>query len=735
MILALMVIRIAPPELFSFNIGAITLLDAAKSLEKLHEINILNRAQVAIMGSAGIVSTKKINDKGTGYVYIGTNTELQMDTHLESCTQVYNGGILTIKDNGTSRFAIKRHIDVYGRINGSDGIDLFFGSNAGNWTMHPSSSPRKMRFRSLTVQENSGIILDSNESEIAWKIEADADRDIEFKANSLLLSSNFDSIKGKKISFQKGSKAELNENSGRLSHFQADRVFTEGTLELGAVKFGSTLRKFHVGGSGYVHVSTSEFSLKEFICEGSMIFVNDTGISTDTWTVGPTGNVAFRNAKRSIVLQTHTLKVNGVFNPGKLSTGTGWQLLEVGPAGLFTFSSNTTVIIDQLEVSGTVKVNGTISLQKRDFSGKSLINITSGGKFFLDGYSPCVNRSKYSGVSELLALNVTVNGIFHVGKMSLGPGWDNLHVGPNGDVAFIPSGHVKIDRIAVAGNLRTDTISVLKSKSSGTEEVETFEIDSTGTVELNCSPDNTGNLANYTNATAKDHASQLFAKTVRIDGSFVARKLYMGLGWDNFSVGATGHFTVYPIGWFSFDKCDLNGKMTSQGHLEIQGKSLSYLTRLHVGSSGHLKSIVGATDIFVDDLLVEGKFETGLLSIGRGIKSLSVTGSISFNHTKEFNINVTTINGTLETWTPFTSSGRFLGQQLDVNGVIKVNYQGVPQEDDGLTPSILLVDVVSVQGSAYFGSLDLTSNDVSIAGLLSADNGGALGNKGKGTVH
>lgn len=686
-----------------------------------------------IAGEDGTVASEKLNDDGTGYVYIAPKARLQLETHLESCSQVYYEGALAIQNNGTSKFAIKRHFDNYGAIHGTDRIDIFYGSNGGNWTMHPTSTPRWIKLRSLTVKENSGIILASDGNEIGWRIEADSDKNIEFEAGTFLLSTRFETLRGKRISFQTGSRIMLNNQSGLNSSLMVENMLIDGIAELGTVTFGSSLRTFHVGTSGRVSVNTALFSLNEFLCNGTMSFINDVAISSDIWTVDSSGNVIFANTTKHVILQAHTVKVQGIFNPGKLSTGTGWQLLNVGPGALFTFSSNTTVIIDILDIAGTVRINGTIELQKRDYSGKSLVTIANGGKFILDEYSPCVNSTKYSGTSQLLALNVTVNGLFHVGKMSLGPGWDNLMVGPSGDVAFIPAGHVKIDRIKIEGKFRTDTTTVIKSKTTATEEMETFEILSSGSVELNCAPDTETSLTSNTSfAFERDHASQLFAKEVRIDGSFVTRKLYIGLGWDLLTIGTTGSFTVHPIGWFSFDVFTVYGKLTSQARLEIQGKSSIYLARMHVGTLGHFKSAPNASDIFVDELIVDGRFETGLLSIGRGIYNLTVNGRMTFNHEKDFRINTTIINGTLETWTPFTSLGRFIGELMDIKGVMKINYQGAPQQDGGLTPSVMIIDTVLISGSALFGSLDLTSKSVSVSGLLSADYGGAMTNKGTG---
>ena len=698
-------------------------------------MSIRNGAQVIFSGDNAVWASEKINDDGSGYVYVAPKTQLRLETHLESCIQVYKGGAFAIQNNGTSSFAIKRSFNVYGAVYGIERIDLFFGSNEGNWTMHPSATPRWLKFRSLTMREKSGLILESNDTQTGWRIEVDGDQNIQLEGSNILLSSKFEYLKAKKISFQKGTTVEFNQNSVlALSSIRVEDLSVEGSVDFGLVDFGSVLQKFHVGQSGRITVATQSFSLKEFVCNGSMSFVNDTMISTDTWSIGPAGQVHFLNMNRFVVLQAHTLKIDGIFNADKLSTSTGWQLLQVGPAGFFTFVTNSSVIIDTLDIRGIVRINGTIKLQKRDFSGKSLIFIGEGGKFVLDKYSPSVDRTNYTGISELLALNVTVNGIFHVGKMSLGPGWDNLVVGPKGDIAFIPEGHVKVDRLITEGKLRTDTITVFKSKTAGTEEMETFDIRSGGVVELNCAPDTNINVLTNSSDAAKNHASQLFAKHARIDGSFVARKLYIGLGWDTFNMGARSSFTVHPIGWFSFDECKINGKFTSQADLEIQGKSSQYLQRMHVMSLGHLQSVNNATDILINELIVEGRFETGFLSIGRGMENLTVSGTMSFNHKTEFKINKTVITGTLETRTPFTSSGRFLGDSLDVRGIMRIDYQGSPQQDDGNTPSIFVVTSVDVSGSASFGSLDLSSSYVNVRGTLSVDNGGALANKGKGRL-
>ena len=693
-----------------------------------------NGAQLLVTGS-GKLQTDQINDDGRGFVYIGPNTEVELETHLESCTHVYHGGKLAISNNGTTKFMIKRHLDVYGIFAVGYPMELYYGQNVGNFTMRGSSTPKNLKFRSVTVSKSSGLILETDDSQTPWTIELDADKNLEFGENSFFVASKLDSIGAKKLNFLANSKILINQGLALNASLFTEDVYLDCTSDLGLVNFASNLQKFVVGSSGDVKLITSLLSLKTFTSNGSLTFLDNIHVIAETFSIGPIGKVIFANTSVPTILQVHTLTVNGFFNPGKLSTGDGWQLLSVGPDGYFTFTTNHTVIIDTLIVAGKLQINGSINLQKRDMSGKSLINIAQGGSFLLDDFIPCTNRTKYSGTSEILALNVTINGIFHAGRINIGPGWDNLIIGPKGDFAFIPGSHVKVNRVTIGGKFRTDTKVVMKSKSAVSEEIEIFHINDGGSVELNCSPVIGNVVINASkNATTiqKNYASQIFATDVRIDGTFKARKLYMGLGWTRLTIGSKGSLNVHPIGWFSFDVFSVYGTLVSISDLEIEGKSTVKLPLLHIGTSGHLKCTENKTDILVDAMLVEGRFETGLLAIGSGMTKLNVSGVMTFNHIKQFLINTTIIGGTLETWTPFTSSGKFMGQDLTVTGTMKVNYQGTPQQENGLTPSVFVVNRVQFIGSVYFGSLHLTSDDVTVSGLLSADYGGALANKGPG---
>ena len=718
-----------------FSVGSVTWLPVSPELNNLTEIIIKNGANTLIRGD-GVVSVDKINDDGSGFLYIGENVTLQLRTHLESCTHVYRGGALAIENNGTSAFAIKRHFDNYGSLSGAERVELFYGENVGNLTMRAGSGPRLLRFRGLTVRENSGLILESVGNETSWKLEADLDKDVIWEARSYFLAQMLSSLRAKRLRFLADTKIVINQGYGSNTSFVADEIFFDGETKLETLVVKSALQLFSIGSVGNVDLATSHLSVKDFQCNGTLQFKGDIRIETGTWSVGPVGKVLFVNASLPIVLQAHTLTINGYFNPGHISTGTGWQLLQIGPSGVFTFVSNSSVIIDILNIAGVLRINGTINLQTRDYAGNSLITVQEGGSFVLDEFVPCSNRTKYTRTSEILALNVTVNGVFHAGRISEGPGWDRVTVGPRGDFAFIPGGHINVDRVFIDGKFRTDTMVVLKGKTGLSEEIETLRVNDGGYLELNCAPEVTSapisNTSTNSSQSAEDHASQLFAKAVDIDGSFISRKLYIGRGWDSLDIGLKGNFTVHPIGWFSFNRFNLLGKMTSEASLEVQGKDTEYLPQLYIGEKGYLKSLVNYTDIFVDELIVKGKMEIFLLSIGKGMQNLTVTGVIAFNQTKEFKVNTTTIDGSMETWTPFTPTGKFIGQQLNVAGTLKVNFNGKPQQDDGLTASLFILKQMVVSGSAYFGSLHLTADDVIITGLVSVDYGGAMSSKGKG---
>ena len=689
-----------------------------------------------ILKGTGGLQFNSINDDGSGFLYIGASTQLSLNTRLESCTQVYNQGTLAVANNGTSKFVIQRHLNVYGLLDIASQTELYYGEKYGNLTMQSTSSPSHLRLRSLTIRPNSGLILMGHASG-SWSIEMDSDKSIRFEDNTFFLASNLSLVKANSLEILQGAKVRINEGYSHNATIQVQILQSNGDTYLGVVNLSYPLtghQRLLVGQSGQMHLRTDRLDLSNFVCNGSMVFSGNLQIVTNTFDIGPTGKVLFTNKTSATVLQAHTIYVEGVFSPGLLSTGSGWQLLSIGPLGDFKFSTNNTVVIDILKIAGKLAIGGPIKLQKRDYSGKSLISIESGGSFILDNYSPCVNGTKFNGTSEILALNVTINGVFYAGRMNIGVGWDNLVVGSRGDLAFIPSGHVKIDQISVSGKLRTDTKVVIQSKAAGSEEMRKFHVNQGGLVQFNCAP-----LTSYIELNSSQNstelrstASQLFAKDVDIKGMFNADRLYMGLGWDRLYIGAQGSFTVYPIGWYSFDYCTIDGKFTSLSHLEIEGKSAKKLPLLRVGTTGHLKSVTNNTDILVEHLLVEGTFETGLLSIGTGLIHMNVTGSMTFNQTKQFLVNTTVISGSLQTWMPFTSSGKFIGQSLVVTGTVKVDYEGVPQQSAGLTSSMFIVNNVTVSGSMLVGSLHLASDNVMISGVLSGSYGGALANKGPG---
>ena len=525
-----------------------------------------------------------------------------------------------------------------------------------------------------------------------------------------------------------------------MTSIRVPQLLINGSLLLANLIQEVTWRKFYIGPSGNVIIKnyTDTLKIDNLDNMGKLYFGRALHIVGIKLTVGSYGSLSWETSQTAI-LRLHTVIVNGTFTAGPIFTGSGWELLHVGPKGDFSFSSNSTVMIDLLNIAGKVNVSGILSLQKRDNSGKSIIFIDSGGSMYLDSYAPCTDRFTPSGTSDLFALNVTLNGKFYGGRINVGTGWDNLVIGPTGDLAFIPYHHFKVNRITVQGKFRTDTNIIVKSKMSGTEELEFFKTEAGSHVEFSCSPkkivSNITQGQNSTNSTkVTSTVSQLFAKRVLIGGFFNPRELYIGLGWDTFGIGSQGHFDVYPVGWYSVDTCDVLGKLTSRSRLELRGKSITKIPRVIIGPVGHLKSINETTDVIADDVIVKGKFETGILAIGNGLNNLNVSGTMTFISRKEFNIITTTISGLVETRTPFSTTGRLKGTSLIITntGIMRIDYQNIPQQLEGQTNSFLLIEEVNIKGKAYFGSLIMTSNNVSISGLLSVDWGGALASHGPG---
>ena len=248
-----------------------------------------------VVTGTGALHTDRINDDGSGFLYVGPNTEVELKTHLESCTQVYYGGQLSVANSG--RFSIKRHLDVYGYFSVGSSVEMYYGESVGNFTMLASSTPKTLKFRNLTVLKSSGLILETDGSQTAWKIELDSDKNLEFRENSFFIASKLDAVSAKKFNFLAHSKIRLNQAFSFNASLSTEELYVDGTVALGIVHFASNLQKFVVGNSGNVRMTSSHLALKSFACSGSITFLNNIHMRTDAFLVFLLGSVFSANAR------------------------------------------------------------------------------------------------------------------------------------------------------------------------------------------------------------------------------------------------------------------------------------------------------------------------------------------------------------------------------------------------------------------------------------------------------
>ena len=289
----------------------------------------------------------------------------------------------------------------------------------------------------------------------------------------------------------------------------------------------------------------------------------------------------------------------------------------------------------------------------------------------------------------------------------------------------------RIDRIQISGNLEVENqVSIRGFSSNRTQDVN---IDKGGSVKLMSRV--------YDVSCGKNKVfSEVQAHRLHVEGLLRAGALSIRDGLDTLRIEDSGDFQFYPIGNFSFDVFNVNGKMSSFGDVVLKGRSSNRIPHAFFGprAVGVLKKCFDRSHIEAVRVTVNGQLSTGPLSVSPYWRELLVTGTFNFLPSESFNITTTTVSGTMRTLKPFKDSLPLVGDSLNVNsgGLLSLNYQqNLDDPSSGSSPStIRMRNTVSISGRLEAGSLNIFADDltVSSSGLVTVDWGGFASNQGPG---
>lgn len=521
---------------------------------KLEQIELSRGGQLVIAGSAKNLTVSSITDDNTGHLYLLSFVQLQLNSLLSPCAQIFHGAELVLSDTNPN-VSLERSVDIYGRLTINGDPTVYVGKEQGVVTMHPGSSPNVLKFGELIIESMGQLRLlnyDTQSPESCrWSVSTSGSR------FTLSDSSAMDvkcpcNLTGDQMTMGVDSALKIEGNSS-ASYVSMNDVKISGTFNPGVLSLlegWKTLRIERYGDLtffpyGDVRLDTF-YSNGNFHVEGAVFFRGRDPAVTRTIEVDEYGSVQFdlpltsdslafvqNNSQKfgshgrlslngTSLVHADIVVVRGMWLPKKLEIEPGWKELTVEQGGLFHFDPVGEFHLNRFHLNGDVK-----SLNAVKMAGLSQERIRQCEVGF---YGVALIESV--DLTTIPCHEVFLSGTLRVGNLSIGSLWDNLTVnGTNGRFYFETSEPLNINQTRVSGLMETASAVGPNAPLTG----DSFIIESTGTVSIHYQALPSAVVHGAINST-------LHVTTVQVDGLFKLGSLY--LVTDNLSVGSSGRISV-----------------------------------------------------------------------------------------------------------------------------------------------------------------------------------------------
>ena len=521
---------------------------------KLEQIEISRGAQLVIAGSSKNLTVDSITDDNTGHLYLLSSVQLQINSLLSPCAQIFHGAELALSDLRPN-VSLERSVNIYGGLTIKGDPIVYIGKEQGVVTMHPGSGPNELKFGELIIESMGHLRLlnyDTQSPESCrWSVSTSGSR------FTLSDSSKMDikcpcNLTGDQMTMGLNSALKI-EGSGSVSYVSMNDVKISGTFDPGILSLlegWKTLRIERYGGMSFfpfgdVRLDTF-YSNGNFHVEGVVHFRGRDPTVTRTIKVDEYGSVQFDlplTSNSMAFVQNNTLEfgshgrlslngtslvhadivvVDGTWLPKKLKIEPGWKELTVEQGGMFHFDPVGEFHLNRFHLYGDVK-----SLNAVKMAGLSQERILQCEVGF---YGVVLIESV--DLTTIPCHEVFLSGTLRVGNLSIGLLWDDLTVnGTNGRFYFETSEPLNINRTRVSGLMETGSAVGPSAPLTG----DSFIIEPTGTVSIHYQAQPSRVVHGAINST-------FHVPTVQVDGLFKLGSLY--LVTDNLRVGSTGRISV-----------------------------------------------------------------------------------------------------------------------------------------------------------------------------------------------
>lgn len=521
---------------------------------KLEQIEISGGAQLVISGSAKNLTVDSITDDNTGHLYLVAPMQLQINSLLSPCAQIFHGAELVLSDIKPS-VSLERSVDIYGALTIDGAPSVYMGKEQGVVTMHPGSSPNVLKFGELNIESMGHLQLlnyDTHSPESCrWSVSTSGSR------FTLGDSSKMDvkcpcNLTGDQMNMGLNSALKIEGNSS-VSYVSMSDVKISGTFDPGVLSLlegWKTLRierygdlsffpygdvrldtfysngNFHVEGAVYIRgrdpavtrtIEVDEYGSVQFdlpLTSNSLAFVQN-----NSQEFGSHGRLSLNGIS---LVHADIVVVDGTWLPKKLKIEPGWKELTVEQGGMFHFDPVGAFHMNKFHLNGDVK-----SLNAVKMAGLSQERIVQCEVGF---YGMVLIES--GDLTTIPCHEVFLSGTMRVGNLSIGSLWDDLTVnGTNGRFYFETSEPLNINRTRVSGLMETGSAVGPSAPLTG----DSFIIEPTGDVSIHYQAQPSTVVDGAINST-------FHVTTVQVDGLFKLGSLY--LVNDNLSVGSSGRISV-----------------------------------------------------------------------------------------------------------------------------------------------------------------------------------------------
>lgn len=521
---------------------------------KLEQIEFSRGAQLVIAGSAKNLTVDSITDDNTGHLYLLSSVQLQINSLLSPCAQIFHGAELLLSDIKPN-VSLERSVDIYGVLTIKGDPTVYIGKEQGVVTMHPGSGPNELKFGELIIESMGHLQLlnyDTQSPESCrWSVSTSGSRFILSDSSKMDIKCPCN-LTGDQMTMGLNSALKIEGNSS-VSYVSMNDVKISGMFDPGVLSLldgWKTLRIERYGDLSFFPYGDARldtfYSNGNFHVEGAVFFRGRDPAVTRTIEVDEYGSVQFdlpltsnslafvqNNSQEFGSHGRHSLNgtslvhadivvVDGTWLPKKLKIEPGWKELTVEQGGMFHFDPVGEFHLNRFHLNGDVK-----SLSAVKMAGLSQERILQCDVGF---YGVVLIESV--DLTTIPCHEVFLSGTLRVGNLSIGTLWDDLTVnGTNGRFYFETSEPLNINRTRVSGLMETASAVGPSAPLTG----DSFVIEPTGEVSIHYRAQPSTVVDGAINST-------FHVTTVQVDGLFKVGSLY--LVTDNLNVGSSGHISV-----------------------------------------------------------------------------------------------------------------------------------------------------------------------------------------------